>query len=328
MKKFLNHKNVIMLSLCAIVLCSVLGQTSVYGQCCRGDVSGPMMWGLPDGIISLDDLMYVLVLLNSYGPPYVAPAYEAPCADVADVNAIGLEGGDGQVDIGDLNFLVCYLYLVGFPYITPECVPLDYADYPSDPNILIWVNDTPWDGVSQVDAGDEIKVAWDEKETAWCAGFCNFNLNVSRGVYLDDFNTPIGWGLINFSTVDDGQGGIDLGRNCRSFNLHSGLVFTFSFQVPYEAGPAYTIHIRPTQGTWRRKLYNQLPTVDLQVKQSEVGCTVDFRHFARFAIHWLYTGPNIPADLYKDPGNIVDELDLMLFTDKWLHYCPYDWPLK
>jgi hypothetical protein len=55
-------------------------------------------------------------------------------------------------------------------------------------------------------------------------------------------------------------------------------------------------------------------------------CTVDFRHFARFAEYWLETGSDLPADLYED--DIVDELDLELFVDKWLCYCPYDWPLK
>lgn len=55
-------------------------------------------------------------------------------------------------------------------------------------------------------------------------------------------------------------------------------------------------------------------------------CTVDFYHFARFAELWLETGPGLPADLYAD--DIVDELDLQVFVDEWLYYCPLDWPLK
>lgn len=55
-------------------------------------------------------------------------------------------------------------------------------------------------------------------------------------------------------------------------------------------------------------------------------CIVDFHSFARFAEYWLETGSNLPADLYKD--NIVDLLDLKVFVDEWLYYCPYGWPLK
>ncbi|MHC4396143.1 MAG: hypothetical protein ACYS1A_10865 [Planctomycetota bacterium] len=58
----------------------------------------------------------------------------------------------------------------------------------------------------------------------------------------------------------------------------------------------------------------------------EPSCVVDFEHFALFAELWLVTGPDLPADLYED--NIVDELDLELFVDYWLWYCPYDWLLK
>jgi hypothetical protein len=55
-------------------------------------------------------------------------------------------------------------------------------------------------------------------------------------------------------------------------------------------------------------------------------CIVDFEDFARFAELWLYTGTGLAADLYED--NIVDLLDLKLFVDEWLCYCPYDWPLR
>jgi hypothetical protein len=55
-------------------------------------------------------------------------------------------------------------------------------------------------------------------------------------------------------------------------------------------------------------------------------CIVDFHHFARFAQYWLETGTGLPADLYED--SFVDLLDLELFVDEWLDYCPADWPLK
>jgi len=55
-------------------------------------------------------------------------------------------------------------------------------------------------------------------------------------------------------------------------------------------------------------------------------CFVEFEDFARFAEYWLETGSNLPADLYED--NIVDFLDLKLFVDEWLYYCPLGWPLK
>jgi len=57
-------------------------------------------------------------------------------------------------------------------------------------------------------------------------------------------------------------------------------------------------------------------------------CIVDFQHFARFAMYWLYTSTGLPADLYKDEYNIVDYYDLGEFAYQWLYYCPYDWPLK
>ena len=57
-------------------------------------------------------------------------------------------------------------------------------------------------------------------------------------------------------------------------------------------------------------------------------CIVNFRHFARFAEWWLETGTGLPADLYEDENNIVDWLDLGVFVDDWLYYCPSDWPLR
>lgn len=56
-------------------------------------------------------------------------------------------------------------------------------------------------------------------------------------------------------------------------------------------------------------------------------CFVDFESFARFAELWLVTGP-VPADLHKDVDNVVNMLDLKVFVDYWLCYCPPGWPLK
>lgn len=55
---------------------------------------------------------------------------------------------------------------------------------------------------------------------------------------------------------------------------------------------------------------------------------VDFRQYARFAEYWLEMGSGLPADLYKDEYDTVNYLDLAIFIDGWLDYCPYDWPLR
>jgi hypothetical protein len=57
-------------------------------------------------------------------------------------------------------------------------------------------------------------------------------------------------------------------------------------------------------------------------------CFVNFEHYARFAELWLVTGTNLPADLFEDENNIVNGLDLQVFVDYWLCYCPADWQLK
>jgi hypothetical protein len=57
-------------------------------------------------------------------------------------------------------------------------------------------------------------------------------------------------------------------------------------------------------------------------------CFVNFEHFARFAQYWLETGTGLPADLYEDEYNIVNKLDLGVFVEEWLCYCPVDWPLE
>jgi len=57
-------------------------------------------------------------------------------------------------------------------------------------------------------------------------------------------------------------------------------------------------------------------------------CFVDFKHFARFAEQWWLTGTGSPADLYEDLSDQVNYLDLKVFVEQWLCYCPTDWPLK
>lgn len=63
-------------------------------------------------------------------------------------------------------------------------------------------------------------------------------------------------------------------------------------------------------------------------------CFVNFEHFARFAEHWLDEPCNEEnnwcggADLFEDEHNIVDGLDLGIFVEEWLCYCPAGWPLK
>lgn len=57
-------------------------------------------------------------------------------------------------------------------------------------------------------------------------------------------------------------------------------------------------------------------------------CFVDFEHYARFAEQWLLPGTGSPADLFEDLDNKVNYLDLKVFVEEWLCYCPTDWPLK
>lgn len=57
-------------------------------------------------------------------------------------------------------------------------------------------------------------------------------------------------------------------------------------------------------------------------------CFVNFESFAKFAEYWRDTGAGLPADLHVDVDNIVNSLDLKVFVDLWLCYCPADWPLK
>ncbi len=57
-------------------------------------------------------------------------------------------------------------------------------------------------------------------------------------------------------------------------------------------------------------------------------CFVEFEDYARFAQYWLQTGDDLPADLYKDEFDTVNEKDLDEFVYWWLYDCPYGWPLR
>lgn len=53
-------------------------------------------------------------------------------------------------------------------------------------------------------------------------------------------------------------------------------------------------------------------------------CIVEFDDFARFAEYWWLSDAD--ADLNDDPE--INFKDLGWFTDYWLSYCPYAWPLR
>lgn len=63
-------------------------------------------------------------------------------------------------------------------------------------------------------------------------------------------------------------------------------------------------------------------------------CFVDFESYAKFAEYWMEEGCSElndwcgGADLYEDEDNIVNKLDLKVFVEQWLCYCPMGWPLK
>ncbi|MHC4913245.1 MAG: hypothetical protein ACYTE5_09630 [Planctomycetota bacterium] len=61
-------------------------------------------------------------------------------------------------------------------------------------------------------------------------------------------------------------------------------------------------------------------------------CTVEFHHYARFADYWLFSGCDAGKDWCGradlDQMGDVDGVDLGLFVEEWLYWCPYDWPLK
>ncbi len=61
-------------------------------------------------------------------------------------------------------------------------------------------------------------------------------------------------------------------------------------------------------------------------------CFVDFESFARFAEYWgdesCDEGNNFCDGADFEPDGDVDLVDLGLFVDEWLCYCPAGWPLK
>ena len=57
-----------------------------------------------------------------------------------------------------------------------------------------------------------------------------------------------------------------------------------------------------------------------------IDCVIGFEDFARFAVYWLQTGSDLPADLYLD--NYVNTADLLEFVNWWLCFCPSNWPLR
>lgn len=61
-------------------------------------------------------------------------------------------------------------------------------------------------------------------------------------------------------------------------------------------------------------------------------CFVDFESFARFAEYWgdesCDEGNNFCNGADFEPDGDVDLVDLRLFVDEWLCYCPQVWPLK
>ena len=55
-------------------------------------------------------------------------------------------------------------------------------------------------------------------------------------------------------------------------------------------------------------------------------CFVDFDDFSRFALYWMESGAELPADLYQD--GLINADDLIEFVNLWLCTCPFNWPLK
>jgi hypothetical protein len=61
-------------------------------------------------------------------------------------------------------------------------------------------------------------------------------------------------------------------------------------------------------------------------------CFVNFEHLARFAEYWLEEdcneGNNFCDGADLNQLNGVNGVDLRLFVEEWLCYCPTGWPLK
>lgn len=269
MKAFLQLK--LMILVLGLLINIFLLSSPGFCQClCRGDVVGPN-FGPPDGIVDLNDLNLLLFHLSQAGPPYIIPATGIECGDLTDINGQGADPGDGLVSLGDINFMVCEL-IKYMPNIIAPCFPVPCSCPPLNPEIQITINGHPWDGSSSIQPRDVVGVKWVEHSGGpggWIGGFSNFNLHVSRGLYFGDFATTIDWQLQSFNITDDGQGGFnfDGGATTGMWPYPAGVVFTFSFEIPDEIGPAYNITIAPTQGGWGCDYYDQLPSVVLPVAE-------------------------------------------------------------
>lgn len=266
MQFFTNIKSSVITWIFVFLAVSVSIQNPVLAECiCRGDNNG-------DNYVTPMDVFACVTLLNHYNHvlgtgEYRAPASEAPCLDVADANGVGLEGGDGWIDIGDLNYMaeVVTSYCSTIPPYLAPCLPTSFTTT-GGAEILVSVNGNPWDEVSPVSPGDIIKVFWIGTDTFencdfYNGGFSNFNLNVSKGEYLNDFQSTVTmWTITDVNAAPDGQGGINVGGGAYSggYNGDSPLgIFSFSFRVPDVNGPAYTVDVRPNQGSWRLIQHDQ-----------------------------------------------------------------------
>ena len=315
MKRKVNLCSVLFAVLAIVFFCNSASGHSV----CRGDVASLM--GGPDAIVDVSDLSYIITYLHPvYGPNYVAPVGELHDADLADANGTGIVGGDGQIDIGDVAYLVCYLRQFP-PFYSSGCAPNDFVATAA-PEVIALIKGTSdfsesvdqdnvvkANSVStlQVEPNDIIVLEWSENDASWGGGFSNFNLNISRGEYLNDFNSPVSWMLTNMTAEADGQGGINISGGCTTSlsDETQGGVFDLSFRVPPGDGPEYTINIQPTQGSWRRVLFDQLPAITLEVAAQgpqcinppaydlNNDCKIDFKDFALLSSEWLFCGLDV-----------------------------------
>ncbi len=56
------------------------------------------------------------------------------------------------------------------------------------------------------------------------------------------------------------------------------------------------------------------------------GCVVNMTDLSNFITQWLYSGPDLEADLWAD--EVVNLEDFAELAFWWLQACPADWPLK
>jgi len=267
----------------------------------------------------MDVFACVTLLVQYYNDTqeYKAPAYESPCLDVADSNGQGITGGDGWIDIGDLIYIaeVVSSYCSTMPPYYAPCLPESFTTT-GGAEIDLIINNTPWDEISPVSPNDIVRLLWIGTDTFevcnfYNGGFCNFNLNVSKGEYRYDFDSIFSsWAIRDFNITSDFQGGIDVGGGAYSGQYIGEsylVIFSFSFRIPDVSGPAYTINISPNKGSWRLILFDQLPSIQLQVLAKEPQCVnppkydlnndcrVNFFDFALLVSEWLDCGYDDPA---------------------------------